>query len=450
MAASGLALILRVAGIPLVVASALSAAERQLTHAPHGHVLTNVNVWSPDSRWIVYDVRAADSVFDGTRIEQVNVETGEVRLLYESRAGAACGVVTCHPREPRVVFIHGPERPDTAWSYGASRRRGAVVDTRQPGVARPLDAMTYAPPFVPGALRGGSHVHVYSPDGERISFTYEDEVLARLDAKPADAARDRNQRNVGVSFPAPSGGVRVPRSHPRNHAGDWFSVLVTRTVNQPRPGSDDISRAYEEGWIGRRALAFLGQVTAPTGREHAEVFVAELPDDLTVPGDGPIEGTALRRPAPPRGVRQRRLTFTADRRFPGVATAPRHWVRASPDGTQLAFLMQDDAGVVQFWTISPQGGAPRQVTRNPGGIASAFTWSPDGRRIGHTLEGAVCITDVATGRTERLTGARAEAGPPEPLACVFSPDGRHLAFTRRVATVAGNHAQVFVVSVSSP
>ena len=42
------------------------AEERQLTHAPHGHVLTNVNVWSPDGRWIVYDVRTVDSVFDGT------------------------------------------------------------------------------------------------------------------------------------------------------------------------------------------------------------------------------------------------------------------------------------------------------------------------------------------------------------------------------------------------
>ena len=57
----------------------ISGAERQITHAAHGHVLTNINVWSPDSRWIVYDVRAVDSVFDGTRIEKVNVETGEVQ-----------------------------------------------------------------------------------------------------------------------------------------------------------------------------------------------------------------------------------------------------------------------------------------------------------------------------------------------------------------------------------
>ena len=101
--------------LALVVAP-VSAVERQLTHAPHGHVLTNINVWSPDSRWIVYDVRSVDSGFDGTRIEQVNVETGEVQVLYEARDGAACGVVTYHPREPKVVFIHGPERPSPDWS----------------------------------------------------------------------------------------------------------------------------------------------------------------------------------------------------------------------------------------------------------------------------------------------------------------------------------------------
>ena len=65
------------------------AQERQLTHAPHGHVLTNVNVWSPDSRWIVYDVRTVDSVFDGTRIEQVEVATGKVQTLYETKNGTA-------------------------------------------------------------------------------------------------------------------------------------------------------------------------------------------------------------------------------------------------------------------------------------------------------------------------------------------------------------------------
>jgi hypothetical protein len=433
----------------MLVTNAMSA-ERQLTHAPHGHVLTNIHVWSPDGRWIVYDVRSADNVFDSPRIDQVEVATGQVQTLYTAKNGAACGVATYHPRQPKVIFIHGPENPTADWSYAATRRRGAIVDARRPGEARPLDAMNYAPPFTPGALRGGSHVHVFSPDGAWVSFTYEDEVLARLrPARPGE--HDVNQRNVGVSVPR-AGGVKVARSHPRNHDGDYFTVLVTRTVAKPRPGSDEISRAYEEGWVtlpgGRRALAFLGNVTAPDGREHAEVFLAELPDDLTRAGDAPLEGTATTRPAPPRGIVQRRLTFTGDRKQRGVATTPRHWLRAAADGTQIAFLMQDEAGIVQLWAIAPGGGAPRQVTRNASGIASAFTWSPDGRRIAHVMDGSVCVTEVASGRTTRLTPRRVGSDAPEPFACVFSPDGTHIGYTRRVQSGAGTFAQIFIVPTS--
>lgn len=435
--------------------------ERQLTTAPHHHILTNVNVWSADSQWIVYDVRSADNIFDGARIEEVGVASGEVRVLYTAPEGAKCGAATFHPREPLIAFIHGPENPTEDWSYGATRRRGALVDLRRPGVARPLDAATYAPPFVAGALRGGSHVHVFSPDGRWVSFTYEDEVLARLGSVTPTADHDLNQRTIGVSVVSTSGPVRVGSSHARNHDGDYFSVIVARTVNRPRPGSDEISRAFEEGWIGldgylrpdgtrqRRALAFQGLVTAADGREHAEVFVVDLPDDLTRPGAAPLEGTATRRPAPPDGVVQRRLTFTAERAFRGVVSAPRHWLRVSPDGAQIAFLMKDDAGVVQLWSVSPNGGKTRQITHNTVDIASGFTWSPDGRRIAHLMDGSVCVTEAANGRTARLTPRRTGVEAPLPFACVFSPDGKSIAYMRTVAAGSASLTHVFVVSLPS-
>lgn len=429
--------------------SPMFAAERQLTFAPYGHILTNSNVWSPDSRWVVYDIRGVDSVFDGTRIERVEVDSGKIEALYQSKNGAACGVVTYHPREQKVVFIHGPENPSAEWSYGASRRSGVVVDAHGLGATRPLDAMNYAPPFMPGALRGGSHVHIFSPDGGAVSFTYEDEVLSRLGVA---GEHELNQRNIGVAVDT-GRGVSVARTHPRNHDGDYFSVLVTHTVNRPRPGSDEISRAYEEGWVvrgdGRRSLAFLGNVIASDGREHAEVFIVDLPADLTRTGAAPLEGTATRRPAPPQGVVQRRLTFTEQRTFPGAVLAPRHWVRASPVGNAIAFLMKDDAGIVQLWTIQPEGGALRQVSRNPYGIASAFTWSPDGRSIAHTMDGSVCVTEFESGKTRRLTERRTGADAPEAFACVFAPDGKRIAFTRRIESDKKSFAQIFLVDSAS-
>jgi hypothetical protein len=94
-----------------------------------------------------------------------------VEVLYESPQGSCCGVATVSPIDDRVVFIHGPERPTSDWSYAASHRRGVVVHASQPGLATNLDACDLVPPYTEGALRGGSHVHLFSSDGRLVHFT---------------------------------------------------------------------------------------------------------------------------------------------------------------------------------------------------------------------------------------------------------------------------------------
>jgi WD40 repeat protein len=429
--------------------------ERQVTFAPHGHILTNAAVWSRDGRRIVYDVRSdpAGDIFDGNRIESVDVDTGDVRVLYQSSRAAKCGVATFCPTADRVVFILGPEDPTPDFTYGPTRRRGVIVDESRPGELIALDARDLVPPFTPGALRGGSHVHVFSTDSSLVSFTYEDHVL-----ESGTGPRERNQRNVGVSLLDRP--VRVPPTHPRNHCGEAFSVLVTRTWDNPRTGSDEISRAFEDAWVGthgyvrpdgirqRLAIAFQGQVVTAAEKSISDVFIADLPDDLTTPGDGRLQGTPAARPRPPLGTVQRRLTFTADRKYPGLQ-GPRHWLRSSPDGSRIAFLMRDDDGVVQLWTVSPNGGPPDQITRNSFDIASAFTWSPDGRRIAHLVGNSVCVTDADTGQTTRLTLALPSSNFPRPAACVFSPDGRRIAYVRPVPAGGAAYNQVFICDTPS-
>jgi hypothetical protein len=368
-------------------------------------------------------------------------------------------VVTFHPRENKVVFIRGPENPTPDWQYGFYHREGVIVDAAL-GAAHPssldrvthLDARDITPPFTPGALRGGSHVHVWDAAGQWVSFTYEDHVVAQF--KEASPTNDINLRNIGVSVPGHP--VHVRKDHSRNQDADYFTVLATRTTANPKPGSDEIKKAFEEGWIGtngyvradghrqRHALAFQGLVLTDTGETISEVFIADLPGDVTQPGDGPLAGTETRMPFPPKGCLQRRLTFTAQRKFPGLQ-GPRHWLRSSPDGSRIAFLMKDDAGIVQFWTVSPNGGPPVQVTRNPWSVASAFTWSPDGRRLAYAMDNSICMTEVATGRTERLTLRTDDTTAPRSEACVFSPDGTKLAYLRRVAESSGANNQIFVL-----
>lgn len=247
--------------------------------------------------------------------------------------------------------------------------------------------------------------------------------------------------------------MNPPKQHPREYDGSHYCVLVSETTPQPQPGSDQITRAYEEGWIGgngylkpdgqrqRWALAFIGDTLSAAGEKLPEVFIVDLPHhdaDYAKAGARPIQGTEDALPAPPRGVSQRRLTFTGGRRYPGVATAPRHWLRSSPDGSRIAFLMKDDNGVVQLWTVSPNGGEPHQVTHGEHGVQSAFSWHPQGDRVALVCDNSVMLCDIAGGRMRRLTQRSAQ--PPSGDAVVFSPDGKKVAFMREV----GGFSQIFV------
>ena len=167
----------------------------------------------------------------------------------------------------------------------------------------------------------------------------------------------------------------------------------------------------------------------------------DLPENLAIaPPDGKLEGTETRRPLPPLGTVQRRLTHTENRKYPGIF-GPRHWLRSSPDGAEIAFLMRDDSGVVQIWTVSPNGGEPRQVTFDNWNVASAFTWSPDEKSIAYIADNSVFMVEVLTGRSERKTERTFDA--PLTLACVFSPNGRKIAYLRHIDGVN----QICVVSL---
>lgn len=424
----------------------MSYREKQLTLAERGHQLTNINVWTPCGQWLAYDVRPSGASFTGLTIERVNVFTGEVEVVYRAQLGAHVGVVTVSPDAPaRYAFIHGPEHPDSSWHYDFHHRRGVIVSEPDRELAVTLDALDITPPFTPGALRGGSHVHVFSPDGSRLSFTYNDHVLH--EREPA-----LDLRNVGVAIPLH--GVNPPKQHPREYDGSHFCVLVSRTVAQPQPGSDDINRAYEEGWIGnngylkpdgsrqRWALAFIGDTVSARGEKLPEVFIVDLPANdaaYAKAGAEPLQGTETTLPAPPLGVTQRRLTNTGNRSYPGVATTPRHWLRSSPDGSQIAFLMKDDRGVVQLWSVSPNGAAPRQISQSEHSVQSAFSWHPQGDKIALVCDNSVMLCDVANGRMQRLTARTPQ--PPSGDAVVFSPDGQWIAYMREVAGCS----QIFVV-----
>jgi hypothetical protein len=108
--------------------------------------------------------------------------------------------------------------------------------------------------------------------------------------------------------------------------------------------------------------------------------------------------------------------------------------------------MRDDAGIVQLWTVSPNGGPFSQLSHNPHSVASAFTWSSDGRFIAHVMDDSVCITETSNGQTRRLTPRAEDAIAPRPEACVFAPDGKNVAYVKPVLSFGTICNQIFVVA----
>lgn len=408
---------------------ALAAGERALTSAPQGHQIHHDQAFSPDGRWIHFDARPHDTrLAESASIGRVEVATGRVEVLFRP-SSPGVGAVVASPAAGRIAFISAlpgasPENP-----YAVHRRCGLTLAAD--GSPAHLDARHPAASPAPGALRGGTHAFAWSPDGRRLSFTYNDATVGDLPA-PGDL------RSVGVmELGRP---VDAPLA-PGAFSGAAFAAVVAEVRPDPAPGSDQLLRAHDEAWVDDRRLAFLGVVRAASGALLTEVFLAELPPRLAAssfPASGP--------PRPPPGIAVRRLTRTEARAHPGVQ-GPRHWVRPSPDRSLVAFLAKDASGLVQIHAVPVAGGDLRVLSRLPVSVDAPFSWTPDGRRLACAAGGRLWVVDAADGSARPLT----DPSPPgqEPRhAVLVSPDGRLVATNRALPGPDGrSHAQIVLVDL---
>jgi len=431
----------------------------QLTHDASGHTIHNTECFSPDDQWIVYDGRNYDSLISSTgNISMVKIKTGEIRELYhtthQTSYGPGVGAATFSPTAKRVIFIHGIRNSDKNNPYDFTRRTGMAIDVAKPFHPIFMDARDITPPFTPGALRGGTHAHNWSADGEWVSFTYNDYIMQQLEKTDASL---KDLRTVGVMVPGHPVYV-AEDSLQENNSGKMFAVVVAEVTENPKPGSDEIDRAFDEGWIGskgyrknngkwqRRAIAFQGEVVNSDGSRKTEVFVADLPGDVTKATPGkPLEGTTTSRPNVPAGVRQRRITYTSN----GVQ-GPRHWLRTTRDGSLIAFLTKDDEGIVQLFGVSPNGGNIRQFSFNDFSIQGPFNFSPDGKYVAYLADNSVFVTELSTGESQRLTPSVSNAQKVTG-SVVWSNNGLMLAFNKYVKDKATGKLflQIFVVKLNS-
>jgi len=354
----------------------------QLTFGNYGHTLHHCQVVSPDNQWIVYDTRNEDSeIGSTTRIERVHVETKEIQILYETKNanefGPGVGAATYSPNQDKVLFIHGLNNPTSDKPYGIARRTGVAIDTTNPNQPIYMDARDVQFPFTKGALRGGTHSHCWHPNGELISFTYNDEVL--------EINGISSERTVGVMFPKK---VKVPNDFNEEQiSGEMFSVIVSPIVNEAKWGSDEIEKSFDECWLGnKRAIAFQGWVRDANGNRKTEIFTAELPNDLAKEDFNPLEGTINDYPGIPKGINLRRVTYT----LKGISNF-RHWLRSSPDGEFVYFLMEDEYLFINIYRINVINKQIVKITNHNKSIHSPFNISPDGNKVIYLCDNKLCI-----------------------------------------------------------
>jgi len=248
----------------------------------------------------------------------------------------------------------------------------------------------------------------------------------------------KDLRTVGVMILGHAVSVPIDSAGENNY-GEMFAIVVAKVTEKPRSGSNEISKAFDEGWIGtsgyqksdgswqHHAIAFQGEVKNADGTNKTEVFVLDMPDDLTRATPGyPLEGTDSSRLNVPEGVIQRRLTYSHN----GIL-GPRHWLRTTADGKIIAFLSKDDNGIIQVFGVSPNDGKISQLTFNAHSVQGLFNFSPDGKQLAFLSENSVYITDVITGKSKQITPCYPEKERPAG-GVVWSNNGEMIAFNKFV------------------
>lgn len=410
------------------------AQEHQITSSPTGHDLDNNDNFSPDGKWLCFDTRETVEfgIHNSQSIGIVNIETGEEKVLLEypdaviSKIDPAPGIgaVTFNHARAEVAFIHGPpldEVPDRG-GYDFPNRTGARIDIDQPGVVHWLDKRDTATErdTIPGALRGGTHRHEFTYDGNRIGFTYNDKLMTEYD------------RTVGYMEPHPQAPEGV--SH--------YTVLMVPVVPMGTAKPGELEKAWGDSWVGAdgRMRAFIGRVRNADGETYEQsLYIADVPlsVDITTADSGAVD----RFPTPPKGITLRRLTHDWAE---GI-------VRGTLDGKRVAYYAKDADGTTQIFVIPSDGSAPsRQVTSLRAGTETGLRWHPSGDFVLSISNNAVVLTSVREKDFGKSTYLTDPADKRQLTKLAISWDGTMLAFNRPVESpdknyLGENHTQIFVL-----
>ncbi|MBK8946255.1 MAG: DUF3748 domain-containing protein [Ignavibacteriae bacterium] len=387
----------------------LPMVEKQLTNSSKNHALDNNDNFSPDGNYLCYDTRATiynENLANCKSIEKVEIATGVETILWQpenitgENAAPGIAAVSYHPKENKVIFIHGPFLSEVKHRgyYNIRNRNGVEVDGNGKGILTKVDFRDILnSETTHGAHRGGTHRHEYSRTGNRIGFTYDDFILQTYD------------RTIGYLEKSPNSA---------NEATHFFSVILKPSeIGKSKPG--EIEKANDDSWVDSLGTmrAFIGKVRNGNGIDYSsDLFVADIPLDVDITSS--FSGNKFEYPNPAKGIKIRRLTNGM--KASGI-------VRGSFDGKSIAFTALDENSIKQLFIIKADGSqiVPKKVT-NFNSDVNNIRWHANNNWIFFISNGNIFAANVDlenSGLTIQFTNDNLERSQ-----LVVSNDGKLLAY----------------------
>jgi serine/threonine protein kinase/sugar lactone lactonase YvrE len=336
--------------------------------------------WSPDGKWL-----AASGEFGRTgpkRIYLISVETGELRPVTDPPANGQGDIGPAFsPDGSALVFLRKADLNASDLyriSLGADLKSSGLPQKLPVGDLRPLDVAW---------INGRELIFASAPGGPASGSLYR--VLStgvgnpvRIDSFGAgtiQVAVSRDGRRLAYAVRSLNANIwRVDLSAKGDPATapERFIASTQREVF-PQYSPDGRRIAFYSNrsgsfqiWVcnadGSKAAAITSMKKAVTGTPRWS------PDSRTISFDSNVTGIYQVYTVSAEGGKVRQVTDNSESHFAG------NW---SQDGRWIYFASGGDGRSTQIWKVPTQGGAPVQVTRNGGIVA---TESADGKTLYYT------------------------------------------------------------------
>src|SRR5690606_33889734 len=221
--------------------------------------------------------------------------------------------------------------------------------------------------------------------------------------------------------------------------GEMYAAIVAEVVPEPKWSSDEISKAFDECWVGRKhTIAFQGHTRNEKGETITEIYLVDIDEDA-VKADTNAVGWEGKRPHVPQGIQQRRLSHTAK----GLSDL-RHWLRSSADGKYIYALAKDEQKRNQIVQCNTETGAFNYISTFDFSVDSPINISYKGDKITFIADNNVYLFDIASGEVIPLTNYQ-ENDLPLVGAPVFSRKDDRIAFNQFVDSDNRENVQIKLI-----